>query len=126
MVEQAVARPGVARARAARLRGMHALTLAVLGRLDDAAGAADKALAGAEAAGDRFAAGYALHAQAQVSLLRSEFAGRLGLIDRALAVIGDDPQAADLRLVLLSHKAGAPAETRRPAHARAAPRQAPG
>src|SRR5260221_2965344 len=117
-------RPGVAQAQEARLRALHALTLAALGRIDDAAGAACKALASAEAAGDRFAAGYALHALVQVANLRLSPISALDHTERALAVIGDDPQTADLRLVLLSNKAGVLHDMDRRAEALTAARQA--
>jgi DNA-binding CsgD family transcriptional regulator len=120
---QALARPGVARAPAARLRGMHALTLFGLGRLDEAAGVAGKALASAEAAGDRFAAGFALHALAVANLPLSPTSA-LDHIERALAVIGDDPQTADLRLVLLSNKSATLEYMDRRAEALVAARQA--
>src|SRR5260221_6741587 len=110
-------RPGVAQAQEARLRALHALTLAALGRIDDAAGAACKALASAEAAGDRFAAGYALHALALVANRRLSPISSLDHIERALAVIRDDPQTAHLPLVLLSDQAGAPYQIGRPAQA---------
>src|SRR5260221_1690097 len=116
-------RPGVAQAQEARLRALHALTLAALGRIDDAAGAACKALASAEAAGDRFAAGYAVHVLVQVANLRLSPISGLDHTERALAVIGDDPQTADLRLVLLSNKASALHEMDRRAEALTAARQ---
>jgi DNA-binding CsgD family transcriptional regulator len=46
-----------------------------------------------------------------VSVFRSDWPAALNYIDRALAVIGDDPQAIDLRLILMMNRAtlGGPA-----------------
>jgi tetratricopeptide (TPR) repeat protein len=116
----------------ARLRAVHALTLAVAsgqadraaaawpaaagvgstlavvsGRADRAAEIARQALAEAKRAGDRVAAGYALHVLAVLDYRRRGQAAALSCVDRALDVIGDDPQTTDLRLLLLSNRARA-------------------
>jgi DNA-binding CsgD family transcriptional regulator len=117
--EQALARPGVSETWAARLRALEALTHRLLGQVDWAAEIAGQALAGAERAGDRFAAGYALHALCSVAYQRRDHAAVLGHIGRALAVIGDDPQTADLRLLLLANRASVLGDLDR--HAEAAP-----
>jgi DNA-binding CsgD family transcriptional regulator/transcriptional regulator with XRE-family HTH domain len=64
-----------------------------------------RALAAAERAGDRFAAGYALHALS-VSYQHEDAdeEATLSAIDRALAVIGDHPHTADLRVLLLGNR----------------------
>jgi DNA-binding CsgD family transcriptional regulator len=88
----------------ARLRAIEAVGLAVLGQLGEAADMAAAGLATAERAAEPLAAGYALHALSTVSALRADHGGRLGYVDRALAKIGADPEAVDLRLLLLSNK----------------------
>jgi DNA-binding CsgD family transcriptional regulator/transcriptional regulator with XRE-family HTH domain len=66
---------------------------------------ARRALAEAEQADDRFAMAYALHALA-VSYHHQapDEEAALAAIDRALAVIGDRPETADLRALLLSNR----------------------
>ena len=87
-----------------RLRALHAMTLTPTGEPDRAEVIARQALAEAEQAGDRLAAGYALHALSAVSFYRREPAARIEYIDRALSLVEMDPQATDLRLLLLSNK----------------------
>jgi DNA-binding CsgD family transcriptional regulator len=123
--EQALARPGVSEAWAARLLARQAITTTQVGQLDQAAEIAGRALAGADRAGDRFAAGYALHALSYLTVIhRHDQAAGLGHIDRALAVIGDDPQTTDLRLLLLANRAGGLEGLDRHVEAGAAIRQA--
>src|SRR5260370_11795843 len=98
--------------------------MTVLGQLDRAAEFAEQALAGAEQASDRFAAGYALHVLALMAYLRRDHAAHLRHLDRALEVIGDDPQTADLRLLLLSNLCRRLEDLDRHAEAGAAIRQA--
>jgi DNA-binding CsgD family transcriptional regulator len=88
----------------ARLRSVTAMLLLDECRYDDAGTAAAAALADADRAGDGFAAGYALRVQASLRSLSRDFPAALELIDRGLAVIGDDPETADLRLLLLSNR----------------------
>jgi DNA-binding CsgD family transcriptional regulator/tetratricopeptide (TPR) repeat protein len=103
VVGQALARPGISEIWRARLQARQAIGLAETAQVDRAAEVAQQALAGAERTGDRFAAGYALHTMAFVAYRRLE--PGLHHIDRALGVVGDDPQATDLRLLLLSNRA---------------------
>jgi len=103
--EQALARPGISQTWAARLRARQAITRMLLGQWDQVVPIAEQALAGAERAGDRFAAGYALHALAFMDSRRRDHAAAHSRIGRALAVIGDDPQTTDLRLLLLANRA---------------------
>jgi DNA-binding CsgD family transcriptional regulator len=103
LVEQELARAGLDAARWARLRALQAMMLPEMGRRDEMAGIAQEALASAEAAGDRLGTGYALHALFVISAHQDDRA--TGLLDRALTVIGDDPQAIDLRLMLLANLA---------------------
>jgi hypothetical protein len=75
------------------------------GQWDQAALLAERVLADAKQAGDRPAAGYALHVIGLVAYHRRDPAAMLRGIDQALAVIGDDLQTADLRILLLSNRA---------------------
>jgi DNA-binding CsgD family transcriptional regulator/transcriptional regulator with XRE-family HTH domain len=76
----------------------------------DAVIAADRALsqqalAEAQQAGDRFAAGYALHAlSASYQHQDPDEEAALAAKDQALAVIGDHPETADLRVLLLGNR----------------------
>lgn len=106
-VEKALARPGVSKMQRTRLRALQAIALAVQGELKEAAEVARAALAGAERAGDPFGIGYALHALSSVCFLWPDHVARLAHTDRALQVIGTDPRAIDLRLLLLSNRSAA-------------------
>jgi DNA-binding CsgD family transcriptional regulator len=88
----------------ARLRSVRAVVLVNDSRYSEADVAAEEALADAERAGDRFAAGYGLHVQSFVRSAAGDGAGALESTGRALAVIGDDPQTTDLRLLLLNNR----------------------
>jgi DNA-binding CsgD family transcriptional regulator len=122
--EAALARPGISEIWVARLLARQAVTMFGLGQLDRAAELAGQALAGAERASDTFAAGYALHALSIVAYLRRDHATFLRHLDRALEVIGDDPQTTDLRLLLLSNLCGRLEELDRHAEVDVAIRQA--
>jgi DNA-binding CsgD family transcriptional regulator len=123
VVAAALARPGVSKAEAARLRALHAQLLLAMGRPDQAVVTAREALASAEHAGDHFAAGYALRALYLMAILGRDHAAMLVHVDRALAVIGDDPQTTDLRLLLLHDRAETLAEMDRDAEASSTIRQ---
>ncbi len=123
-ITQALAQPGLSASQTARLHALHAITLNTTGRYDQAEVAAREALAEAEEAGDRLSAAYALHALATVSFSRRQEAARLEYIDRALALIEMDPQATDLRLLLLGNKAFHLSDTDRHAEAIVMARQA--
>jgi DNA-binding CsgD family transcriptional regulator len=105
VIEHALARPGVSAMWMARLGARRAVRLWENGQVDEAEQAAQRVLADAEQAGDRFAAGYALHVLSLVAFRRLDQCALLGHVERALAVIGDDPQTAELRVLLLSNLA---------------------
>jgi DNA-binding CsgD family transcriptional regulator/tetratricopeptide (TPR) repeat protein len=102
VVDQAVDRPGISETWQARLRARQAIALARAGQVDRAAEVAQQALAQAERTADRRAVGYALYTMSFVGYRRLE--PGLPYIERALKVIGDDPQATGLRLLLLSNR----------------------
>jgi DNA-binding NarL/FixJ family response regulator len=104
MVGQVLADPEMPQRWQARLRSVTALLLLDETRYGEAGTEAAAALAGADRAGDRFAAGWALHVQSSLQAEGSDYPGAVELIERALAVIGDDPEAADLRLLLLTNR----------------------
>jgi DNA-binding CsgD family transcriptional regulator len=104
MIEQALARPGTSGMQLARLRALHAMTLAGTGRLDEADQTAREALASAEAIGDGFAAGYALQTLIRSSYFRQDFSELFDRLDQALLITRDDPQTTDLRLLLLMNR----------------------
>jgi DNA-binding CsgD family transcriptional regulator len=104
-VSQALADEDVPDAWRARLRSVRAMVLVDESRPGAARTEAAAALAEAERAGDQFAAGYALHVQSRLQVAwGGHYSGSLELIERALAVIGDDPETADLRLLLLTNR----------------------
>lgn len=106
VVADALGRPGLSPAWAARLQAQRAQNLVNLGEWNHAARVAGQALAQAERCGDRFAAGYALHVLSVVSFHERDHDAFLRQADQALKVLGDDLQTADLRLILLANKAG--------------------
>jgi len=89
---------------AARLVALRAVTLMLLGQFGESQRAADEALAAAEASGDRLAAGYAHHAMSMVKTLLRDHQAGLAHTGHALAVIGDDPQAIDLRILVMANR----------------------
>jgi len=104
-VRTAQASPTIPPAWAARLAALHALLLLGNGQIDEAAAVAEQALDEAERVGDRVASAYALHALSIHSVYRGGHAGVLDFIDRALTLLGDDPESADLQLILLGNRA---------------------
>jgi DNA-binding CsgD family transcriptional regulator len=107
VADEALARPGLSSTWTARLLARQAVTVTMLSQWDRATSLIRQALAGAEQANDPPAAGYALHALSMVEYNhRRNNALSLDHIDRALTVIGDDPQTTDLRLTLLSNRTG--------------------
>ncbi len=107
LLKSAVTRPGVSETWSGRLRALQALMLAMTRRLDEAAEAADRALADGERTADPVATGYALHVLSQLSFIGRDLAAALNRIDRALDVIGNSDQTTDLRLMLLANRVGA-------------------
>jgi DNA-binding CsgD family transcriptional regulator len=89
----------------ARLLALVAMMQAAGGDdLDAAEERARQALALGEAAGDRFAVGCALQALSIGYAIRRDEVRRLECVDRALAVLGDDPDCTDLRLLHLANR----------------------
>ncbi len=124
-VTQGLARPGLSESQRARLRALHAIILiGQTGDTDPTEVIARQALSGAEQAGDRLAAAYALYALSLVSFYRREQAEMLDYTDRALSLTEMDPQASDLRLMLLTNKALKLSEIDRHAEALVPARQA--
>ncbi len=124
VLEQALARPGTSPALQARLRSSQALSHMYLSQWDEAARTAERALTQAEQAGDRLAVGYALTALAAVEHTRRNAADCLDYLDRALAVIGNDPRGTDLRLTLLANRESVLEDQDRMAEAEATVREA--
>ena len=100
----------------ARLRARRATALFAVGDYDAARAEAERAEAEGTHAGDRLAVGYALYTLARLDIVdrRTITAGQ-DAMERALAVLGDEPAATDLvlqltvNLGLILHAAGLPA-----------------
>jgi DNA-binding CsgD family transcriptional regulator len=118
------ASPGLGDGQRARLTALQAMISSSLGDTGQAAASGEAALALAAKAGDAIGVGYALHALSTVANTQRDQVAAVGLMDRALAVIGDDPQATDLRALLLTNKALALRELDQPGPAMAAAREA--
>jgi len=106
-LESGVGQPGVSELWLGRLRALRVLMLTMTRRLEEAAGAAEQALADGERTADPLVTGYVLHALSHVSFVQRDLAAALQRIDRALAVIGNSDQATDLRLMLLANRVAA-------------------
>jgi len=100
-IDEALADPALPGVWRARMQALLAMVQGdVLGDPDLAEATARHALAQAEAAGDRFAMGYALHCMSWVRGMRRDNTPQVALIDRALAVLDDDLEQVHLRLIL--------------------------
>ncbi len=106
-VRAALRRAGLSQAWTARLTALDVLIQLVLGLPGQGPGILDDALAVAERSGDRLAIGYSLHAMSVLRNMRRDEAGLLDLTSRGLAVIGDDPEVTDLRLLMLANRVSA-------------------
>ena len=104
LIEVVQDRPATSLAHVARLKALHAMTLTGLDRLEEGVQEARAALASAEAIGDKLAAGYALQTLMWPIYHAHDFAAMVDHIDEALDVIGDDPAATDLHLLLLMNR----------------------
>ncbi len=115
---QAVAERALTGVWTARVRALRAQVLTSAGHYDEAAATAARAEADGELAGDRLAIGYAVHALSMIeSHHRRDEAAWLQAIDRALVVLGEEPETVDLRLLLLGNRATALGNLGRPAEA---------
>ncbi|HMH91174.1 MAG TPA: AAA family ATPase [Streptosporangiaceae bacterium] len=101
VVENVLADPALSSRWRARLRAVVALIHVLAGRLYDADVVAHWALAEGQHAGDRYAVGHALHVLSLVRTHRSDHTAVEKLASQALATLGDEPEAADLRCALL-------------------------
>jgi DNA-binding CsgD family transcriptional regulator/tetratricopeptide (TPR) repeat protein len=107
VAEKALARVGISDAWAARLLVRKAAGDLIPGQFRRGERALREALASAERAGDGFATGYALHFLSLVAAAtQRDHATVLARIDRALELLGDDPQGTDLRLLIMANRAG--------------------
>jgi DNA-binding CsgD family transcriptional regulator len=124
LVTGELARPGLSPSAQAQLRALQAMIFNAAGEIDQGEDAARQALTEAQEAGNLLAAAYALHALATVSFIRREQTAVLDYIDRGLSLIEMDPEATDLRLLMLSNRAFALTDLDRQAEAIAAVQQA--
>ncbi len=124
IIREALSRTGLSEAWTARLTALSALIQLVLGRAERDPNLLDDALAVAERSGDRLAIGYSLHALSLRSGMRRDTVDVLALTSRGLAVIGDDAEASDLRLLMLAHQVSVLGELDRRAEAIKAAREA--
>ncbi len=108
---------------AARLIALRAMTLLLLGHFDESAKAAEAALAAAEKSGDRLAAGYAHHARTFAAFRDRQLQAMLDQTGQALAAIGDDLQASDLKVLVMANRIGLLSEMDRRQEAVAAARE---
>jgi DNA-binding CsgD family transcriptional regulator len=104
-VEQGLAEPGVPKVWRARLTAMSGrIQSNSLADLDAAQAAGERALAVAKRSGDRLAIAYCLFNLSTTCLMRRDQPTRLDYLDRALDVLGDEPEHLELRLLLLGNR----------------------
>lgn len=106
-VEAALQLSGLEDQHRARLLVLAARTHRAMGHADRAEEVAQKALAAATEAGDRWATGWALGILTLVRCMRGEEEAALPLFERAFAVAEGDPSMTDLCLMLLLNRAAA-------------------
>jgi DNA-binding CsgD family transcriptional regulator len=123
VIEAALTRLGRTPA-TARLIALRAMILLILGKFDESAKASDEALVTAEKSGDRLAAGYAHHARSMVAMMHRNLQAGLDHTAQALAVIGGDLQASDLRVLVMANRIGLLSEMDRQQDAAAEGREA--
>lgn len=101
---QALARGGLPAVWSARLRARRATSLFAVGRYEAARAEAERAEAEGTEASDRLAVGYALYTLARLDIIdRQTIAAGKDAMERALAVLGDEPQTTDLVLQLMTN-----------------------
>jgi DNA-binding CsgD family transcriptional regulator len=105
---RALAREGLPPVWSARLRARRSMSLFGVGRYEEASAEAGRAEAEGVQAGDRLAVGFSLYTRAEVEFYyrRNAAAGKAAA-DRALAMLGDEPEAMDLVLLLMVNLGGA-------------------
>jgi DNA-binding CsgD family transcriptional regulator len=104
-LDQALAMPGLTPRHRARLLVPAARMHFNLGEVEAARSVASDALAAASAAGDNWAAAWALHVLALTAGVRGQMSDALPLFDRALSVTQADASLTDLRMLLQINKA---------------------
>ena len=107
---------------AARLRALLPMIAASRGDFDQAS-AARQALAEADQAGDRLAAAAASNTLFVTLDHRGDSAGALAALEHGLAALGDEPETADLRLILMHNRRSTLSHLDRLAEADAAVRE---
>jgi DNA-binding CsgD family transcriptional regulator len=105
VVEGGLGQAGVPVVWRARLEAMSArIHSTSVDDLDKAEATARASLATASACDDRLALGYSLLSLSTTALMRRDQAARLSHLDRALAVLADDMEHLELRLLLLGNR----------------------
>lgn len=102
VTDRALARDGLPPVWSARLRARRATSLFAVGRYDAARAEAERAEAEGTQAGDRLSVGYALYTLTRLDIVSQggTLTAAKDAIERALAVLRDEPQATDLLLQL--------------------------
>ena len=108
VTDQTLAREGLPPVWSARLRARRAMSLFAVGRYDAASAEAERAEAEGDQAGDRLAVGFSLYTRAELEFYyRRNVAAGKEAADRALVMLGDEPEATDLVLLLMVNLGGA-------------------
>jgi DNA-binding CsgD family transcriptional regulator/tetratricopeptide (TPR) repeat protein len=124
LIDATLGQAGLGQVWSARLAALNSLIKQLSAVPDRGESATESAVAEAERSGDRLALGYALHAMSMYRYVHRDQVGFLACASRGLSVIGDDPQATDLRLLMLANKVSVLGEADRQAEAIATAREA--
>ena len=89
----------------ARLTALRAVQLLLLQRFEEADAVAAQALAAGERLSDPMASGYALHVVSSILAARGQPAESVRRIERALAIVEQDPRLTDIKLLMMSNRA---------------------
>lgn len=104
VTNHALERDGLPLVWSARLRARRATSLFATGRYDAARADAERAEADGTQAGDRLAVGYSLYTIARLEIYGGKsMVAATDVMERALTVLGDEPQAIDLMLQLMAN-----------------------
>lgn len=122
LLEDIQSRPGISATLVARLHAVHGHVLAALGRVDQAAQEAGRALA--NPGGDPVAPAYAHDTLASLAYISRDSNARLAHMDQGLDALGENLEFIDLKLLLLANRTNVLADLDRASEALVTGREA--
>lgn len=104
LLEDVHGRAGIPELWRGRNDAVRAVVLQILGRLDEGSVVAESALAADVVPPDPFTVGVSLYLRSNARAAHRDTAGALADVDRALAVVNQDPELTDVRMLLLGNR----------------------